>query len=235
MKAKLLLLVSCLFLSMGAFAHMLWIETAAKGKAGVKQNIKIFYGEPAEGKPEMVKDWYSDVKEFKLFVLHPGGQKTELPVKIGAKYCTSEFTPGKDGNYTLMISHDAKDLGGTTLYQFNAYALVQVGGTNTEPANTGNVLALSMPTGVKKIQEPFHMNATVDGKAAAESHIAVFSPSGWNKTIKAGKDGSANFIPLWPGYYLFELTNMRAESGQINGKDYENVWRNATIRYEVIK
>ena len=118
--ALLLLSVSNLF------AHALWIETSTTGKTGQKQSVKIIYSEP-DDKPEKLADWFSDVKEFELWLTTPDKQKVKLTTVAGEDHFTSEFTPKKDGVYTLSISKAAKELGGTTIYEFNASAIVKVG------------------------------------------------------------------------------------------------------------
>jgi uncharacterized GH25 family protein len=56
-------------------AHSLWIETAATGEKNKDQEIKIFYGEYSHQLIEPVEKWYSDVSEFKLFVISPKPRK----------------------------------------------------------------------------------------------------------------------------------------------------------------
>src|SRR5690554_8190323 len=61
-----------------SYAHALYIETSSQGKAGQRQEVKVYYSEFADGTVEKVADWYSDVKEFQLWLVHPDGQKTAL-------------------------------------------------------------------------------------------------------------------------------------------------------------
>ncbi|WP_374761423.1 hypothetical protein [Larkinella insperata] len=111
MKNKLTLLALALLLSVGnALAHALWIQTASVGKVGQKQTVRISYAEPGD-KPEKIADWYSDVRAFELWLIGPDQQKTKLTTVPGDDFFTAEFTPEKEGVYTVATGHSAKDLG----------------------------------------------------------------------------------------------------------------------------
>ncbi len=45
MKKTIFIMLGLLFSVSSIFAHALWIETAATGKVGQKQTVKVFYGE----------------------------------------------------------------------------------------------------------------------------------------------------------------------------------------------
>ncbi|MDR6195367.1 DUF4198 domain-containing protein [Siphonobacter sp. SORGH_AS_0500] len=235
MKLKAALL--SLFLTLSAsslFAHALWIETSPVGKKGQKQTVKIIYSEPGET-PEKLADWYSDVKEFSLWLIGPDQKKTQLTVKPGEDNYTAEFTPEQDGVYTLAVGHTAKELGGATKYQFNSTAVVTVGKATAASA-TPNELNVSLESGkTYKVGQPIHLKGWFKDQASDKLHVSVFSPSGWNREVTTNASGEAEFTPLWPGTYRVEASKSEKEEGQHHGKDYKSVWRCATLTFEVTK
>lgn len=231
MKRQVALTVLALFSICNVFAHALWIETNPSGKKGVKQEVKIYYGEYSENAPEKISDWYSDVKEFELWLIQPGKEKIKLETTPGENYFSSSFVPDEDGQYLLVISHDAKDLGGKTKYQFNASASVKVG--KAAPATTAvnsNPFTFSVEQPVKN--KPSTIKASFKNNPSEKFQATVFSPSGWNKEIK-GTDGAAQFVPEWKGTYMIEISRKDEEKGEHHGKPFEAVWRCATNLVEV--
>lgn len=220
-----------LTLSSNIFAHALWIETRAAGQKGQAQEAKIFYGEYAEFSPEKVKDWYSDVKDFSLWLVSPDNQKTKIDATAKDDHYTASFTPDKEGQYTLLISHDAKDLGHTTLYQFNTSAVVTVGksaATNLE-ANSNPLKFSSKGNNLKQAitVQGFYKNA-----ASEKLNVTVFSPNGWTKQLE-GKNGVVEFVPEWKGKYMIEVSRSDDDKGEHHGKEYTGIWRCATYLIEV--
>ena len=95
-------------------AHALWIETNTTGKIGQKQEVKIYFGEYAVDERDSVTKWYSNVKDFTIWIVAPDKQKVQLSTTAAVNYYQTSFTPDNEGVYTLMIAYEAKDLGGTT-------------------------------------------------------------------------------------------------------------------------
>jgi hypothetical protein len=238
MKRSLSLLTLPLLLICGnAFAHALWIETSTAGKAGQKQSIKIVYSEP-DDKPEKLSDWYSDVKEFELWLTTPDKQKIKLATTPGEDYFTSEFTPEKDGVYTLSISKAAKELGGTTVYQFNASAVVKVGKSlaGNDATFNGNEIKVFADAGKNyKVNQPMNITGILKDKAAEKLHVGISSPSGWNKNVTTAANGVAEFTPVWPGTYKIEASASEKVTGDHHGKTYNAIWRCATLLVDVAK
>lgn len=236
MKRNILLLVIAFFLHTGSlFAHALWIETSTTGKAGQKQTIKIIYSEPND-KPEKIADWYSDVKEFTLWLTGPDKQKVKLPTNAADDHFTSEFTPEKDGVYTITVSHTAKELGGKTKYQFNASAIVAVGKSlvGNDPAlNVNDISVYADASQTYKVNKPFQLAGFLKEKPSEKLQVAVHAPSGWNKEINTNAQGVAEFTPVWAGKYSIEASKSEKEEGEHNGKNYTSVWRCATLLVDV--
>ena len=222
--AKYLLAICLLFSSFGVFAHALWIETSPAGKKGQAQEVKIFYGEYSEGKPEKIEDWYSDVKEFSIWLIGPDNQKVQLVTSAAGDHFTTSFTPASEGSYTLLISHEAKDLGRTTKYQFNTSATVKVGSAVLS-ATASNPLNATIQG--NKLKKPVRINGFFKDQPADKFTATIFSPAGWTKEISSDK-GFVEFTPEWAGKYMIEISRTDEEKGDHNGKAYEKVWRCAT-------
>jgi len=234
-KSILLTLVGICFAS-SLFAHALWIETKGNGKIGEAQEVKLFYGEYAQNERDVTSKWYSDVKDLTLWLVGPDQQKIKLNTALGENVATATFTPEKDGQYTLLVSHHAKDLAGTTKYQFLTSATVQVG----KPASVLNADAITNELKIypssavaHKVNKPVKLKAVLNGTSKAETAVSVFSPSGWSQTLTTSKDGEIEFTPLWPGRYVVEVTDYKTEKGDHNGKPYEASWQGSTYSFEV--
>ena len=236
MKNNFILLAIALMLSVGnALAHALWIQTASAGKVGQKQTVKIIYAEPGD-KPEKVADWYSDVKAFELWLIGPDQQKTKLAKVAGDDFFTAEFTPEKEGVYTLATGHSAKDLGGATVYQFNASAVVTVGKAKAGNGAVayGNELSVYADAGTAcKVNKSLSLQGLYKAEPLEKLNITVTSPTGWSKAVSTDKNGVADFTPLWPGTYYIEASKSWKEEGKHHDKDYKAFWRCATLVVDV--
>ncbi|CAL1517658.1 DUF4198 domain-containing protein [Chitinophaga sp. MM2321] len=235
MKTKILLSLLLVCCCSSVFAHMLWIEASSKGVKGKQQEVKVYYGEYTEHAPEKIDAWYSDVKSFTLWLISPDNKKTALTCTTEGDHFTTNFTPSEDGIYTLAISHNAKDLGGTTLYQFNATARVAVGKSAVVGTGNHELTANVTPGKTYKVKQQVAIKSLFKDQPTDKIQVAVFSPSGWNCTVVTDANGEASFVPLWPGTYMLEATKMNKEDGALNDIAYKGVWRNATIAFEVEK
>jgi len=218
------------------FAHSLWIETAAKGKIGQSQSVKLYFGEFAQGERDELSKWRSDLPSLTLWLVAPDGQKTQLATKQGSNVVESAFTPQQDGVYTLLVSHKLKDLsGGTGLLEFSASTSVKVGITAEPEAivNTNEIKAL--PVGPTEVNSPLKIKVWVKGENKAGGTVLVFSPNKWAQELTTDADGSVTFTPLWPGKYVVEATNFNNVPGSVDGINYKTFWQGATYSFEVNK
>ena len=237
MLKNLILTAAFALCSVASFAHALWIQTATNGKAGQKQTIKIVYSEP-DDKPEKLADWYSDVKEFELWVTTPDKKKIKLETVAGEDHFTADFTPETDGVYTLSISKSAKDLGGSTIYQFNASAIVKVGKSltgNDASFNANEINVFADASKSYKVNQPMILTTFFKDKPTQKLHVAIASPSGWNKNLSSNAQGVAEFTPIWPGTYKVESSTSEEATGEHFGKPYKSIWRCATLLVDVTK
>ena len=232
---KLALLICLLsFVSNSIFAHALWIETQSTGKVGQKQVVKVFYGEYVSNERDSVGKWYSDVNEFRLWLVGPDQKKTQIAMVPGVNSFEGSFTPALTGAYTVMVSHEAKELGGTTKYHFLSSANIVVGKVLPLAAQNTNVLKVHLDDiTTAKVNKPVQLKSFVQNEAAKGKTVSVFTPSGWSKELRTDDNGVVEFIPLWAGRYVVELSDMDNTAGQHNGKDFNATWRGATYSFEV--
>lgn len=216
-------------------AHALWIQTAPTGATGKEQPIKIVYSEPGQN-PEKLSGWYSDVKEFELWLTAPDGKKEKLVTVAGEDSFTSKFTPAQEGIYTVSVGHTAKEPGGKTVYQFNASALVKVGKAaagNDAALNKNDLSIFADPLKEGKVNKPLSLITLYKSAPGEKVNVTVSSPSGWSKQIETNEKGVAEFTPIWPGTYYIEASKSWKESGTQGGKDYSAFWRAATLLVNV--
>jgi uncharacterized GH25 family protein len=218
------------------FAHSLWIETAAKGKIGQSQAVKLYFGEFAQDERDELSKWRSDLPSLTLWLISPDGQKTQLTTKQGVNMVESDFTPQKNGVYTLLVSHKLKDLsGGTGLLEFAASTNVNVGTTAAPEAdiNTNDVKAL--PVSATKVNAALKIKVWVKGAHKAGGTVLVFSPNKWAQELTTSEDGTVSFVPLWPGKYVIEATNYTSTPGISGNVNYKTFWQGATYSFDVSK
>jgi hypothetical protein len=217
-------------------AHALWIETAEKGRIGQQQKVRVYYGEYITGERDSVAKWYSDVKEFTLWVTGPDQKKVQLQLTPGVNYYEADFTPSAEGNYVLTISHEAKELGGTTKYHFLSSASVSVGNHVNATLAPSNILQLNTTQQESaKVNKQLSLKAYLNSTAAAGKTITVFSPSGWSRELISDANGTASFTPVWPGLYVVEVSDMDKTPGEHHGKAYTSTWKGATYSFTVAK
>lgn len=239
MTKTLIIAVMLLFTGLNNIsAHALWIETSSAGKVGTAQHVKLFYGEYASNERENISKWYSDVKDCSLWLIGPGNEKTQLETTLDSNFASASFTPQNNGVYTLLVSHKAKELSGTTMYGFLASAIVNVGpiSNNVKPSiNTNELMVIAHTLASSKVNAPIKLTALLADSTKASRAISIFSPSGWSKEIITDASGTAAFTPLWPGRYVAEVTDYQKITGEHNGKNYAAVWKGATYCFEVVK
>lgn len=228
-------LVCMLIGTQSLLAHALWIEAKTSGKVGQAEEVKIFYGEYASNERDEVGKWYSDVKDFTLWLTVPGREKIKLATTAGSNFYTAQFTPEKDGLYILTVSHEAKELSGTTKYVFSSLATVNVGKTNA-------INTVAIPNSLKvavneakiyKLNAPVNLKAVLNDKPLANTPVSIFTPEGWSKEFITDENGNVSFSPIWPGRYVLEVSDYKKVPGEFNGKKYEAAWQGSTSSFEV--
>lgn len=226
-KSKYLLLSILMILSgFSAFSHALWIETHPKAIKNNLHDVKIFYGEYAAQEIEPVDEWYSDVRDFKIVLTTPSQQKIDLSTEAATDHFKTSFIPKEDGIYLLSIVHPAKDLGGSTKYEFSSVALVSVGQAIAPLADLPFYIHVQ-PKLFKKGQV---IEAIVlqNGKPVSGAELLVMGQEGWSKTWKTDAAGKISFPGIWKGKYVLETSISNDEIGQWHDKSYKRIWHGAT-------
>lgn len=229
---NLLLLAACY----QSFAHALWIETSPTGKQGQQQEVKIFFGEYAGNERDSTANWFSNLRDVKLSLTLPSGEKKWLECKPATDHFTAQFTPDKAGVYTLSISHEVGDVYGTSKLQYYCGASVQVGNSleGISSIVSGTNLAIQTKPGIN-IGTKTAENVAVYLKKAplAKAKVIIASPDGWTKNEVTDSNGNINFKPYGKGRYMIEATYTDATAGTQNGKAYKAVWHCITYCVEV--
>lgn len=220
-----------------SLAHALWIETKATGKVGQQHEVKVFYGEYVANERDSVSKWYSDVKEFSLWLTVPGKEKVKLDTKAGVNYYSATFNPNAEGIYFITVVHEAKELGGETKYEFSSLATVAVGKNSSINANPiqNSLYAYAANAQIYKLNNPVKITAVLSGKVLANKAVSVFSPSGWSRAFTTNSNGEFEFNPIWDGRYVIEVSNYEKVDGEHYGKSYNAAWQGSTYSFEVAK
>ena len=211
---NLFVLLMLLISSSTAFAHALFVETNGTGKIGQSQEVLVYYKEPNDFKKELIADWWSDTKDFTLWLTQPDGTKEKLSTKQGKDHFTASFVPTHNGNYYVSVHHTVGSLAGKTQYQFNASSVVTVGKVATvlkQDKISDQLLMFKTNAASKK-----ELSVTIvnDGVVLADTYVTVIAPSGWEKGMKTNAEGVLNFVPEWTGLYFFESSVKENITGQ---------------------
>ncbi|WPQ61725.1 DUF4198 domain-containing protein [Chitinophaga sancti] len=232
---KITLSIALLLCAFFASAHAVWIETALKGTKNKAQDVRVFLGEYAANERDSVSNWFSNMKDVKLFVTTPAGAREEISLKADGRSLAGQFTPATEGTYTLAISHTVETIYGETKIEYYATATVVVG--KESASQLGGITFLSVVPGAEEPKGFGNVPLTIyKGKAPlADAKVEVISPDGWVKELKSGQNGVANFIPLQAGQYLVEASYNVKSEGTHHDKPYKSVVHIVTHNVNVKK
>lgn len=215
-----------------SFAHAIWIETAAVGKQGVAQTVKVYFGEFGTEDISKASDWFADLSQFELQLIGPDGSKTNLPFKANDDHFAASFTPGADGVYSVVLHKIAGEVYYGYRLDYMATAHVQVGSQRAFGQKTLPI-ALEPATASYEAGKAIDLSVLIDSTLSGEKEITVISPSTWTKKLYPDDKSGASFVPVWPGKYLVETTVTDKTKGAFNGKDYDVNYRCHTYMLEV--
>ncbi len=228
MKLKLLftIIISICTLSL-VQAHALWLETQAIGKLNQKHSVKIFYGEYAEQTVDSVKNWYSNVKDFELYLIGPQGQKQKLEKSEKADHFEASFIPTENGTYTLSAIIPAKEAYETMRFEFSAFANVQVG--NTALKNGTLPFHLQTDELNPKSGSIIQVQLLNQDQIEKDQEVIIMAPNGWTKTLKSDANGKINFKPIASGKYIIEASKTEDKKELWEGQNIEKIWKGTTL------
>ncbi|KUG09161.1 DUF4198 domain-containing protein [Solirubrum puertoriconensis] len=213
-----------------AAAHAVWIESAAKATKNKAHEVKIIYGDYAEGAIEPTAKWYSDLKTLEVWVVSPSQQKTKLTLTDAGTHLTASFLPEADGLYYVTTVHATKELGGTTKYEFSSVAPVLVGSAPPALAAPASPLAIVAAPKAYKAGAPVEAQVWKAGQPFKNGKVELMSPEGWVKTVKTDADGKVVFTPKLKGTYVLEASDYQEQAGEWHQKPYTHFWQGSTTR-----
>lgn len=236
---KLQKILSILMLACNTlFGHALWIETNTSGKSGQAQEVKIFLGEYAANERDSTQNWFSNMREFSLFLIAPDGKKSQLMATANGNHFKASFTPTVAGTHVLSIDHVVTEVYGGSKIHYYALAQVTVNGStagSNNLASNADFLVLTNTTAKHKTNSPEKVQLQYKKANVKEGSLAVQSPEGWAKTFKADASGFVSFVPFWTGLYLLEGSFTEQVSGVHETKEYKRVWHCTTYCLPVEK
>lgn len=220
---KITLSIALLLCAFFASAHAVWIETALKGTKNKAQDVRVFLGEYAANERDSVSNWFSNMKDVKLFVTTPAGAREAISLRADGRSLYGQFTPATEGTYTLTISHTVETIYGETRIEYYASATVVVGKESTSRLSTGTFLSvvpgMEAPKGFGNVP----LTVYKDKVPLAAAKVEVIAPDGWVKELKSGGNGEAVFSPVQAGQYLVEATYTEKAEGMHYDKPYKSV------------
>ncbi len=218
-----------------SFAHALYIDTKAKANLGETHQVDVYYCEFADLTKEKVADWYSDVAQFKLWLIQPDGTRSQLKTAPKDDHLSAHFTPTSQGVYRLEIEHTAADVADGTAYQFNAFAQVVVENSTPSAAvetSAPDLTLVQLPSSFNNSTKQFKVFFKGNPKAGIAA--TLFLPSGKTKTLKSDAKGIISFTSSEKGLHFVEATTFhKNEAGKTTKEDYQAIWRAATQKLEL--
>jgi len=235
MKTKLSLIIILLTFSItSAFSHAMWIETAATGKKGQTQEVKIFFGEYEQNEPDSAAKWFSNLKEFKLVLTAPNGTTKILTASPDVLFYKATFTPDQNGTYKLSIVHEVAAVYEKAKIEYYAFADVAVGNSkinSTFPPDAA--LTIRPDKLVAKVGESAVQQVIFKKAPFAKQKITLVNSERKTQPTETDADGKFIFKPEQKGNYFFEAFTEDKTPGKLNGKDYEKVWHLVTYTTQV--
>lgn len=224
--------------SANMFAHFMWVETAPTGKAGTKQEVKVFFGEYTYGLQEKVAgEAFEKMKNFEVWAVSPNGDKTALQMQPGENFYSGYFTPKANGTYTIVLNNNKIDVVDYTQYNFGIFkthyhstAKVEVGGTaaNTASLNPEGLTVVDASKKTAAANGETTLTIFYKGQPLKENEVTIFVADQWSKKLTTDANGSVKFSLPWNTKYVVEVTKKEEVPGKYNGKDYQFIYHCAT-------
>jgi uncharacterized GH25 family protein len=229
---KLLLFALLLTAAQQLFAHALWIETEAVGKKGKQHEARVFFGEYGSNERDTTAKWFSNLREFQLFLTAPSGKKLPLATVANTDYFSAVFVPEENGVYTLSVTIEVKDLHRKSKIYYYCDAAVLVGssatGSNNLAAATDLSLVFQPLTNAATVNTPIKGIVYLNGKPLSNSKVTFALSSGKKKDLETNAEGAVVFTADEKGLYMVEAFNIIKETGTHNGKEYNVIYHCVT-------
>lgn len=200
-------------------AHNIWIESNPKAKLQKAHEIKVFFGESYDITP--TEKWFSDLKEFKIWVVSPSGKSQELTQKVqNPKHYSLYFTPSEKGVYQIHLKHLVRDVFRKMKITYLSGALVSTDG-HSEQTIGEKPLQVQLSSEPLKLKKERKMILMANGEVKKGEKLVVEAPNTWRKTLYSNVRGEVNFTPLWKGIYHLSYHLSQKEEGTHHGQPYE--------------
>lgn len=208
-----------------ANAHGYWFETEGSHKANEPVTIKLYFGDFPAGIRSNGQA-LDKVKDIKVYVTTPGGDKQQVAMKQTPDYWEGSYTPQADGTYEITGINDVRDVQDWTKHNLGIVRPIQymevlytVGNVATKPAATQFIdLAISETSA-----NNYTLHVTKKGKPIASQKILLSSFGGEEHTVETDARGNATVALENPALYVFSIDWIDTKSGKFNGKKYETV------------
>jgi len=246
MKIKnICLLALALFVSIKNIqAHALWLETSSVGVKGRAQQVKVYYGEYAEGLHEKVAGNFSgEMQQFSLWLVAPDNSKTQLTCTSDTDCFTAQFIPDQEGIYTLVLENKSMKIVDTKgnlgllkpfFYGVTAVKIGRPGQKETADAlNSGGIFIVKKDHADWKTGTPLSLAVLNQGKPLDNVSVTIFSPEGWIKEVPVDQKGEMQFKPEWKGRYVAEVVYFDKTPGESGGDKYQTSRNVSTCAFEV--
>ncbi len=236
------ILLTLLFIfSHSLMAHYLWIETNPTGKIGKAQEVRVYFGEYTWDLRETPGgERFEPMKAFKVWVVSPSGEKTDLAFKQGSRLrrdYTSTFTPEEKGTYTLLLNNDEIEVIDYTEYDFGIFkthyhsiAKVVVGDglKETIADNPNGITLVDLSTEPLATGKKLTFKVLYKGELLVKGELDIYVADQWGKKLYTDENGMVSLTLPWNTKYVIEAAKKEEVPGEYNGKPYQFIYHCVT-------
>lgn len=200
-----------------SLAHGYWMEVVGTGKVNTPAQIRLYFGEYVSGE-RLSGNFLDRMKEIKVFV-----QGKEVAMKQQNDYWEGEFTPNKEGSYTITAINNEREVQDWTKHDLGIVRPIQylktvyLVGTTYSPVWTD----LFLDAVIRKEKDlTYIISINKNGSPFTEARITVTHPDG-EETFHTGNN--INFTAPKSGLYVIDIDWIDKTPGQFKGKQYASV------------
>lgn len=228
-----------LLMILPASAHYLWVESAAMGRVGKAQSVKVFFGEYTYGVVEDPNgEHFPAVANFKVWAISPSGKMQKIETAKAVNCYEGSFVPNEKGTYTLVLDNNEIEVIDYTKYDFGIFkthyhstARVEVGNeviSSAEDTNPDGLAIVDLSSTVPSQGREVILQVLYKGESAKDLELSVYVKDMWSKKLKTDETGQVKFALPWDTKYTVEVTMKEEVPGTFKGKAYEFIWHCAT-------
>lgn len=219
------LVIAIVLLPFTAFAHGYWMEAEGSHKIKEPVTVKLFFGEYIAGE-RLSGEKLDRMKDIKVYVATPGGEKQEVIMQQLHDYWEGTFTPQAEGAYEITGINDTREVQDWTKHDLGITRPIQylktsylVGNNNAfQPAS------LFLDANIHEISKrKYEVLLTKNKLAVPSEKVTVTEYNGEAKDLVTDKDGKASFTLDKPGVYLIGVEWIDKTPGTFKDKPYETV------------